>query len=137
MKITVVRTEYTDKSTTGVMLLDGQYFGVTLEDTFRDGEKVKDKTCIPAGRYGVDLTFSNKFQKVLPLIYGVPGFDGVRIHGGNTADDTEGCILIASKKVNNDQIMGSLSVILIDRLKTESKPHQIEIINAWKDTVTA
>lgn len=74
----------------------------TLEDTVREvpGQpvvswKVFGSTAIPRGLFPVTSTFSNRFQKVLPQLMQVPGFAGVRIHGGNTAADTEGCILVA------------------------------------------
>ena len=49
---------------------------------------------IPEGRYAVVITFSPKKQKWLPLLLGVPMFEGIRIHAGNTVEDTLGCILV-------------------------------------------
>ena len=49
---------------------------------------------IPEGRYPVVITWSPKKQQWLPLLVGVPMFQGIRIHAGNTAKDTLGCILV-------------------------------------------
>ena len=57
-------------------------------------------TAIPAGRYQVILSYSNRFKKYLPQILNVPGFEGIRIHCGNRPEDTEGCILVG---MENDQ----------------------------------
>lgn len=73
----------------------------TLEDVVRgtDGATVKEwkipgQTAIPKGVYNVVITPSHRFKRDLPLLENVPGFTGVRIHPGNTAEDTEGCILV-------------------------------------------
>lgn len=81
-------------ATVGRLFVDGAFECFTLEDVVRLGPKVPGRTAIPAGRYRVDLTFSPHFQRILPLVVDVPGFDGIRIHAGNTAADTEGCILV-------------------------------------------
>lgn len=49
---------------------------------------------IPEGRYPVVITWSPKMKKWLPLLVNVPMFSGIRIHAGNTAKDTAGCILV-------------------------------------------
>ena len=56
--------------------------------------KVYGKTAIPTGKYSVVLSWSSKFKKILPEVRAVKGFTGIRIHSGNTADDSLGCILI-------------------------------------------
>ena len=57
-----------------------------------------NETAIPEGRYPLVMTKSMRFKKWLPLLLGVPGFSGVRIHAGNTAKDTQGCILVGENK---------------------------------------
>ena len=99
MKIEVKRTFKGTEYTIGKLYIDGNYFCDTLEDTVRIGDKVYGKTAIPAGTYKVKKTFSPRFKKVLPEILNVPGFSGVRIHSGNTAKDTEGCLLLGLNKV--------------------------------------
>jgi hypothetical protein len=72
----------------------------TLEDGLAvNGKKDPGNTCIPDGTYFVLLTWSPKFKRKLPLLIDVPGFDGIRIHPGNTSDDTEGCLLVGEKVI--------------------------------------
>ena len=70
----------------------------TLEPTWRDykhgGRKVRGCSAIPEGRYPVVITYSPKMKQWLPLLVNVPMFSGIRIHAGNTAKDTQGCILV-------------------------------------------
>ena len=81
---------------------EDKYFCDTLEPTWRDYEhgayKVKGRSAIPEGRYAVVISWSPKFKQSLPILLGGPEFNkqwqGIRIHAGNTAKDTEGCILV-------------------------------------------
>lgn len=97
MKIIVKREKSSQYSTIGEMLIDGTHTCYTLEDVVRE-EKIPSETAIPAGCYEVTITYSNRFKKDLPLINNVPNFSGVRIHPGNKAEDTEGCILVGLSK---------------------------------------
>ena len=78
------------------------YFCDTLEPTWRDYEhgayKMKGKSAIPEGRYAVVISYSPKLKQWLPILLGVPKFEGIRIHAGNTVRDTEGCILVGENK---------------------------------------
>jgi hypothetical protein len=100
MKIIVKRNVLNDEYTLGEMIIDGKFYFYTCEDVVRD-KKIKGKTAIPYGEYEVVLTWSNRFQKVLPLLKDVPNFEGIRIHAGNTAEDTEGCILVGLTKLTH------------------------------------
>ncbi len=96
------------------------YLCDTLEPTWRDigrgrpGQKIEGKTAIPEGRYPVVITFSPKFGKWLPLLVGVPLFKGVRIHAGNSARDTQGCILVG-ENTRRGRLTNSL--FMLNRLK--------------------
>lgn len=95
MELLVSRTEYQPVCTIGEFDIDGAAFCFTLEDVVRPaGVKVQNETAIPAGRYRMRMTWSNRFKKMMPELMNVPMFAGVRIHGGNTSEDTEGCILV-------------------------------------------
>lgn len=98
MKIEVIRNQLTSVSTIGSMYVNGMWECYTLEDVVRKGPKVPGKTAIPEGTYGVRVTFSNRFKRDLPLLDNVPGFEGVRIHSGNSDVDTEGCLLVGRAK---------------------------------------
>lgn len=99
MQVNVRRTFKGPDYTIGKLYVDGHYLCDTLEDTVRPaGTKIAGKTAIPAGTYRVKKTMSPRFKKILPEILDVPGFAGVRIHAGNSAADTEGCLLIGLNK---------------------------------------
>lgn len=107
MELKVKRKVKTDISTIGELSINGVFECHVLEDMDRglvqtmplkEIEKLKKKgiTAIPSGRYEIALTFSNAFQKYLPLLIEVPGYAGVRIHSGNKAEDSLGCLLVGT-----------------------------------------
>ena len=100
MKLELIRKDFTEISTIGDLLIDGEFFCYTLEDAVRD-KKINGVTAIPYGTYEVIINFSNRFQKPMPLLLNVPNFEGIRIHSLNTSDQTEGCIGIGFTKGNN------------------------------------
>ena len=108
MILNLVRDTFTDKTTIGKLYIDGIYYCETLEDTVRaNGIKVYGETAIPIGTYEMVINFSEKFQRPMIQIMDVPGFQGIRIHSGNKAEDTEGCILVGTSHVK-DWINGSI-----------------------------
>jgi len=105
MIITLKRKIFTDVSTIGELYIGDEKVCYTLEDvdrglnsdmeekTIRD-LKVYGKTAIPTGKYEVIVNYSNNFKQYMPLLLGVKGFEGVRIHSGNTDASTLGCVLV-------------------------------------------
>ena len=127
MELHVKRTDFSEQSTIGEMRVDGKFECYTLEDKVRP-VKIKGKTAIPAGRYEVIINFSQRFQRQLPLLLKVPDFEGVRIHPGNTAANTEGCILVGETKDENFVGHSRLSFDrLFEKLKAASKTEKIFI----------
>ena len=119
MEIILTRIARRDTYTIGRLCVNGEKVCDTLEDKDRGltshmskaqicGMKIKGETAIPTGRYMVDMkTVSPRFggrksyafcMGRLPRLCSVPGYDGVLIHIGNTAKDTEGCILVGENK---------------------------------------
>ena len=100
MKIEVDRVQKDPDVTIGKLSIDGVFECWTLEDPVRsDGVKIYGETAIGAGTYEVQITYSPRFKVQMPLLINVKDFSGVRIHPGNTVDDTEGCILVGTDKL--------------------------------------
>ena len=103
------------------LYINGKYFSDVLEDPDRGLTdtmsleeikkiKIKGNTCIPYGTYNITITYSPRFKKNLPLINNVKGFDGIRIHSGNTPQDTEGCLLLGLNKVKGRVVDSKVTV---------------------------
>jgi hypothetical protein len=94
MELRLSRRWSTEESTIGELSIDGDaaFRCFILEDVVRPA-KVHGKTAIPAGRYQIVITKSPRFGRLLPLLLDVPNYSGIRIHPGNKAGDTEGCLL--------------------------------------------
>lgn len=130
LELKIKRYIYNDSETTGGeannigdFFIDGKFFCYSLEDQIRySDKKVYGKTAIPDGRYKVILNRSNRFKRIMPLLIDVPNFSGVRIHGGNTAENSHGCPLIA---FNTDKvkIWGSAEKVLTRQLETFKLAH--------------
>ena len=98
MHLLLQRKWFTPDSTIGELFVNDKFFCYTLGDVERSGPKVYGKTAIPRGTYEIKLTHSPKYKRLMPLLLDVPGFEGVRIHSGNTHKDTEGCILVGNRR---------------------------------------
>lgn len=133
MQLTVKRSYRGNDYTVGHLYVDGKFFCDTMEDTDRGlnqrmpltqikSIKIKGKTCIPYGTYAVSMDiqspkYSNytKYPYALavkgkmPRVMDVPGFEGVLIHPGTTANDTEGCLLVGENKVKGKLINSQIT----------------------------
>lgn len=124
MRLRVIRSEYGETYTSGDLYIGFTRFCCTHEDKVRDlskEKKVYGKTAIPAGTYVVDMNiksakyaakssyaFTNGY---MPRLRNVPQFEGVLIHGGNTSEQTLGCVLVGrTHKEGQDWMGDSLSV---------------------------
>ena len=113
MKLTLKRIALKQTYTIGHLYIDGKYFCDTIEDKVRDlkkESKVKGQTAIPYGTYEVTWSYSPRFKKFTPRLQNVPQFSGVLIHSGNTAADTEGCIIVGENKVVGKVINSRVTV---------------------------
>lgn len=131
MELKLIRETFTEKSTIGSLYVNGIFFCYTLEDKDRKlesgGVKEYAKTAIPRGKYKVINSFSNRFKKYLPELVNVPQFAGIRIHAGNTAEHSEGCILVGSTKAVD--FIGNSKVTFDKLMKAIQAVEKIEKIN--------
>ena len=132
MYIKLIRNQPQGKALFGQLYVDGEYFCDTLENT---------DYAIPAGFYRLNVTFSPRWQVLLPILYGVWGYrkgvassssgqsyststqhysttpphstkrTGIRIHAGNTIDHTEGCILVGKADLSNNRLLSSAKTL--------------------------
>ena len=114
-QVTLKRLYKKESYTIGKLYVNDQYLCDSLEDTDRNltqdmsleeikSIKVYGETAIPTGVYECEITYSSKFKRDLPLINNVKGFDGIRIHSGNSAKDSLGCILCGENKIKGGLI---------------------------------
>jgi hypothetical protein len=139
MELELLRKTRSETFTIGELAVNGQFECFILEDKDRGlkkemtlseltNKKVHGKTAIPEGRYEVAITFSSRFQKMLPLLMDVPVFAGIRIHPGNTAADTEGCLLPGTAK-GTDMVLNSRVAFtaLFEKLKAATEQEKVFI----------
>jgi len=141
MKLLLKRIYFGDTFTVGQLYENSGYslapICYTLEDKVRQIEgvpvkewKVQNETAIPRGLYDVSITFSNRFQSKLPLLNNVDGYEGVRIHSGNSSSNTEGCILVGMTWDGHSDWIGSSKVAmssLMPLIENSTSPVTIQI----------
>ena len=140
MKLKLERLYLKDTYTIGKLYINDKYFCDTVEDKVRDlnkdgdlndlGEtKVYGETAIPYGTYEVEVTYSPKFKRKLPLIKNVPHFEGIRIHRGNYATSSHGCLIVGENKIKGGVINSTkYEVELTNILENTNEKITIEIV---------
>jgi Family of unknown function (DUF5675) len=139
VKLFLERLQVDPDVTIGSLSIDDQFEAWTCEDPVREIEgqpvanwKVFGKTAIPRGTYSIDITYSPHFKMPLPLLLKVPGFDGVRIHSGNTPADTEGCLLVGQdrlgKSIGKSRLAFTALFAKLTSAKARGEPITIEIV---------
>lgn len=134
MILKLTRTDYTLLSTIGALTLDGEHLCYTLEDRVREDErsvgewKLNAVTAIPRGEYKVVKTWSNRFKRQMYLLLNVPGFSGIRIHAGNRAENTEGCLLVGVEKGKDVIYQSRKALSLVEKLFDQAITNKEEII---------
>ena len=124
MLIKLIRNRPQGKALFGQLYVDGEYFCDTLENT---------DYAIPSGFYRLRVTMSPRFRIYLPLLDGVIGRSGIRIHAGNTIQDTEGCILVGEADLPNLRLLSSLKTlhrlcdVLLNHKNTTNDETYIEV----------
>ena len=140
MDITIERKYKQKYYTIGKLYINGEYYCDTMEDTDRGLDqndslqsitkrKVYGMTAIPTGTYSIKMTYSKKFCRRLPQLLDVPGFEGIRIHSGNTSEDTYGCILPGLNKIKGQVIesRNHTNKIIADIIVAEGKNEPVTI----------
>ena len=116
MQLTVTRRWFSGASTVGILSVDGVFQCYTLEP--RADQSNGKPYCIPLGSYKIALSWSRKFQTIMPHVLDVPGFTEIEIHWGNYPRDTEGCLLVGLHRY--DDLIGGSRVAwaqLMEKLK--------------------
>lgn len=136
MNLHLLRHTWSPTRTLGTLYIDGAPFCFTLEDADRwlifndpNTAKIPGLTAIPISHsYEIAITWSPRFQKLMPLLLNVPYFEGVRIHAGNTEADTEGCILVGSS-LQLDRVLNSRATYdpLVQKIKAGTREGRVTL----------
>jgi Family of unknown function (DUF5675) len=139
MDLKLVRKIFTEQSTIGELFVDGKFECFTLEDKVRP-VKIHGETAIPEGIYEVIINFSPRFKRQLPRLLKVLNFEGILIHPGNSAVNTDGCILVGTTKskdfIGNSRVAFNALFPKLEAGAKKAKIH-IEVVGSPNENVTA
>tara|TARA_R100001224_G_scaffold15250_1_gene7592 strand:- start:5984 stop:6490 length:507 start_codon:yes stop_codon:yes gene_type:complete len=102
INLLIIRDTFTEQSTIGNLYLNGELFCDTLENPWLDNQK--NISCIPKGEYKVRLRTARESATrdyLHMLVEDVPNRSYILFHIGNTAKDTQGCILVGQSRQQN------------------------------------
>lgn len=129
MKLRLVRTLKTNKSTIGDLSIDNSWFCYILERVEQQTpENEGGPVAIPKGTYDVVVDWSNKFQRNMPHILAVPGRTGIRIHPGNFPKDSVGCLIPGATKGEDCVAQSKITFEKLFRLLDGEQGITLEII---------
>lgn len=144
MKLLLRRKYKAEGYTIGNLYVDGRFFCHTIEDQVRDlpehcpdtgsgrscrcKAKVYGRTAIPGGKYRVTMEYSPRFKRVLPLLHGVPHFLGIRIHSGNSEEDSAGCIIVGRNTVKGKVTESRKTLEGLVALLSEERGIEMEVV---------
>lgn len=144
MELVITRDVFTEDSSLGSLFIEDQFECYTLEDKYREIPdlpisqwKVPRETAIPLGRYELVVSESRRSAQgglwsphlhLLPLLLDVPGWEGVRIHAGNSNTDTDGCIIVGTQRTA-DTVENSRTALttLMAKLEATREQHFLTI----------
>lgn len=150
MRILSLRDRSVGDATAAYVHVDGVFECHSLEDVVREPEsgrpapaaleqwvrswKILGKTAIPTGHYPVVIDWSERFKKRMIHILAVPGFLGIRCHGGLRPEDTEGCVLLGDElyySAAGPRVRGGKSRPAVDRMFARIEAALIKGEEVW------
>lgn len=119
MRLVLKRFVFGSNYTIGNLWVNDNLFCQVLEDKVREVKdvpvekwKVMDQTAITKGIYDVTIDHSEHRNRDMLHVLDVPGFEGIRIHGGNSDKDTSGCLLVGQYTIGKGNWMDSSQATL-------------------------
>ena len=128
MKIEVIRTYFNQNYTKGVMLVDDEFFGYTLEPQKKGSNETSClNRCIDTGKYVAVYEYSPKFKQHLIELKNVPSHTEIKIHAGNFRSNTRGCILVGLRSDVGCVLDSRLAVDILNDMAKNAKNSNVKI----------
>ena len=96
MTIQLIRQKTTGKAVIGQISLPFDPLNPLVYPTLENADFL-----IPEGTYPLEITWSPRFKKFMPLIDQVPDREGIRIHMGTKPEHSQGCVLVSYLALEN------------------------------------